>query len=267
LASFFISHAWIHGAYYRELSRWLTEYCSPSAEDLSIPEDAALAMLGRKSEHSELRQQELADQIKSIQRRLTELNQLSSLPNIEAQLRESDEIWIERNPSWGLRLVAFERRWLAQKRDRLLAFAQSLPASSINEQLAAAGRAKTQLENQVLALDKEKTSQRTAQDIIFKLQKFGRLDSGALQSVQLSLADEIEARVARADLIFIIAETWSQYRGWLSYELERAVAFKKPIISVRMRNEETIPPRLTRLSSAVATWSRNSVYSSINHAI
>jgi hypothetical protein len=267
-ATFFVSHAWIHHLYHTHLTEWAGSYLGPLVEDLSISLNTAIPVLERVSEYSEVRQKELAKRLGSVQSRLRELTDLKtnlrSLPEMEFLVESTDEIWRERNPGFGMRRIELERKWLREKRDRLLLLADQLPGKTMDEKVASAETQHAELEQEQLALGKERESRRELSDLAYKLRKYSLgFPAEVIREVDLSLADEIEIRIVRSDMIFVIAETWSQYRSWLSYELERAVSYKKPIIAITLPGETIVPPRVQRLASACAEWSKQSVHKAI----
>jgi hypothetical protein len=74
-----------------------------------------------------------------------------------------------------------------------------------------------------------------------------------------TLALEIYHRILRSDLVFIIAGTYDQYRGWMEFEFAVAADLGKPVVAILPPDQDTSPIELQYFVVKTIDWNKDEI--------
>lgn len=88
------------------------------------------------------------------------------------------------------------------------------------------------------------------------------LDSTDPNTVK-EIKSAIDRKIKNVNIVVVISGMYAAYSRWMSYEIESANKFHKPIIAIRPRGNQRISREVSSNSLEIVNWNTNSIVSAI----
>lgn len=77
------------------------------------------------------------------------------------------------------------------------------------------------------------------------------------------LKQKIRDRIALCSCVIILSGMYVAYSNWIDYEIDTAVAMRKPIIGVKPWGQEKIPVKVQNNANIMVGWNSSSVVEAV----
>lgn len=82
------------------------------------------------------------------------------------------------------------------------------------------------------------------------------------------LEEKLYNRISLCSCIIILSGMYVSYSEWIDYEIDTAVALRKPIIGVKPRGQERIPSKVSNNVDVIVGWNSSSIVQAVrNYAL
>lgn len=82
------------------------------------------------------------------------------------------------------------------------------------------------------------------------------------------LQEKIHDRISMCSCVFILSGMYVAYSEWIDYEIDTAVALRKPIIGVKPWGQERIPTKVSDNADVMVGWNSSSIVDAVrNYAL
>lgn len=77
------------------------------------------------------------------------------------------------------------------------------------------------------------------------------------------LEKKLRERIAHASCIIVISGMYAGYSRWIDFEIDTALDFRKPIISVKPWGQQRTPIKIQENSDVMVGWNANSIINAV----
>ena len=77
------------------------------------------------------------------------------------------------------------------------------------------------------------------------------------------MQEKIRDRIALCSCVIILSGMYVAYSEWIDYEIDTAVALRKPIIGVKPWGQERIPTKVQNNSDIMVGWNSASIVQAV----